>query len=169
MQGMLVTVLVPTTMEGGAPPPPPQLLEEQGSDSITFKELLLIVMAVAVWGPQWQEGSVIVQCDNQGAVAAVNLGYSKALMIITYLLQCLFFIKAHFRVEVSASYLPGHLNMTADAISRDNLPFLFSQVPAARWSRIPLPGPLIRISLDNRLDWTCSSWRASFAACFPPP
>ncbi len=41
-------------------------------DSITFKELLPTVLACAIWGHMWTNQSVVVLCDNQGAVAGTN-------------------------------------------------------------------------------------------------
>ena len=46
--------------------------------SITLKELLPVVLACAIWGRQWADSMVVVHCDNEGAVAAVNAGHSKA-------------------------------------------------------------------------------------------
>ena len=66
-------------------------LLQDGQASITLKEVLPIVLACAVWGQQWQNISVLVHCDNQGAVAVVNTGYSK-IPAIMHLLRCLFFI-----------------------------------------------------------------------------
>ena len=62
-------------------------------DSITMKELLPIVLACGVWGVSWQNSQVLVKCDNQGAVAVVNSGYSKVQAMMR-LLRCLFFIRA---------------------------------------------------------------------------
>ena len=45
--------------------------ETWGSVSITFKELLPVVLAVAVWGPCWRGSSVLVYCVNQEAVSVV--------------------------------------------------------------------------------------------------
>ena len=140
---------------------------ELGGDSITFKELLPIVLAVAVWGPLWRDSSVLVYCDNQGAVSVVNSGYSRVPRIM-HLLRCLFFIRARFNVELIASHIPGKVNCLADAISRDQLAVLFSQVPSALWNLCQLPTPLVSLLLDQHLDWTSHNWRASFEACFPP-
>ena len=60
--------------------------------SITLKELLPVVLACAIWGRQWADSMVVVHCDNEGAVAAVNAGYSKVPPIM-HLLRCLFFIR----------------------------------------------------------------------------
>ena len=39
-----------------------------GVDSITFKDMLPIVWALAIWGVYWKDSAVTVCCDNTGAV-----------------------------------------------------------------------------------------------------
>ncbi len=63
----------------------PQIAQE----GITLKELLPIVLACAVWGRYWAGGVVKAHCDNTGAVAVVNSGYSRSEPIM-HLLRCLF-------------------------------------------------------------------------------
>ena len=101
-------------------------------DSITYQELLprSSLHACAVWGSMWRNTSMVVQCDNQGAVAVVNSDYSK-IQPIMHLLRCLFFIRSRYNISLHAVYLPGTDNVLADAISRDHLSFFFSQVPPA--------------------------------------
>ena len=70
---------------------PTSVTSLQDKDSITLKELLPIVFACGVWGPAWQNSQVLVQGDNQGAVAVVNSGYSKV-QAVMHSLRCLFFI-----------------------------------------------------------------------------
>ena len=41
-------------------------------DSIATKELFPIVLACAVWGPQWRGSSILCHCDNIAAVSQVN-------------------------------------------------------------------------------------------------
>ena len=140
---------------------------EVSSGSITFKELLPIFWGLAVWGGHWRQASVTLYCDNQGAVAAINSGYSRV-SHIGHLLRCLFFVKARFDIELVALHVPGANNQLADAISRDDLTFLFSQVPEARWHQCALPEQVIALSLDQHLSWTSPTWRQSFTSCFPP-
>ena len=63
-------------------------------------------ITAAVWGPEWRDLNVIVCCDNMGAVAVVNTGYSKVPQIM-HLLCCLFFIRAKFRFALQAIHIPG--------------------------------------------------------------
>ena len=134
-------------------------------DSILFQELLPIVFACAVWGGMWQNSSVRVFCDNQGAVSVVNSGYSKIAQIM-HLLRCLFFIRARFNFHLEAVHIPGAQNNLADAISRDKLELLFSQVPTTRSSRVWLPRELVSLLVDNPVDWTSPAWSRRFGSCF---
>ncbi len=99
-----------------------------GSDSITFKKMLPIVWVLAPWGPLWKNASVTVYCDNLGAVAGVNSGYSKIPRIM-HLLRCLFFLRAQFNIELIAL-----------------------QVPAAYHSRRFLQQEAVSLLLDQQLD-----------------
>ena len=65
-------------------------------ESITFKELLPIVLAYAVWGEEFTGSRVIVHCDNIGAVELVN---SLTLLPIF-----------HFQIELWAVHVPGTEN-----------------------------------------------------------
>ena len=136
-------------------------------DSITFKELLPIVLASALWGRSWKNQSVVVQCDNQGAVAGVNSGYSKVVRIM-HLLRCLFFIRARFQFSLEAVYLPGEANQLADGISRDRLSFLFSQVSQVSRQPTQVPPALVSLLVTEQPDWTSPAWSQLFCSCFPP-
>ena len=68
-------------------------------------------------------GEVIqVYCDNEVAVRVLNSGYSLDREIM-HLLRGLFFIKAHFQMEVNVTHLAGSKNTQADAVSCNLLSF----------------------------------------------
>ena len=135
--------------------------------SITLQELLPIVLACAVWGSRWQRLSVRVFCDSLGAVAVMNSGYSKVTRIM-HLLCCLFFIRARFDIDLEAVHLPGSENLFADAVSRDKLSVLFTQVPAAKESQTPVPSELVSLLVNSSIDWTSPAWSQQFGSCFHP-
>ena len=93
----------------------------------------------------------MVHCDNTGAVAAVNSGYSRVPGIM-HLLRCLFFIRAHFELTVWAVHIPGKLNTWADAISRNNLSYFFSQMQGAAGQRIAIPRDLLSLLIEQQPD-----------------
>ncbi len=133
--------------------------------SIAIKELLPVVLACAIWGPMWQDTSVLLHCDNEAVVEVLNAGCSKDNHIM-HLLRCLFFIRAHFRVRLRAVHIPGAVNTLADAISRNNLLYLFSQVPVATSGRVAIPPPLLAVLVDQQPDWTSVPWSQLFKSCF---
>ena len=73
-----------------------------GGESISLKELFPIVLASAVWCQDFRNSRVVVHCDNLGAVAVVNSGYSRVPQIMQ-LLRCLFFNRACFQIEFMGS------------------------------------------------------------------
>lgn len=143
-------------------PLPSRDLRQQ--DSITYQEILPIVLACAVWGQRWSGATVRAYCDNQGAVAVVNSGYSKSPRIMK-LLRCMFFIRARLGFHLEGVYLPGRDNQLADAVSRDKLSFLFAQVPQAWHNRTAIPASLLSLLVGDRPDWTSPAWSQLFGSC----
>ena len=126
-------------------------------ESITFKEVVPIVVAFAVWGPSWATKSVTVHCNNEGAVAVINLGYSRIPQIM-HMLRCLFFIQAYYQINLWAVHIPGRENDLADVISHNNLSLLFTQVPQAASQRLIVPQMLLSVVLERQPDWTSVDW-----------
>ena len=135
-------------------------------ESITLKELLPVVLACSVWGPGWQGSTVTFHCNNTGAVAAINSGYSRIPQIM-HLLRCLFFIRARFQISVRAVHIPGQHNCIADAISRNNLDYFFSQAPQAASRCTIIPRNLLKLLVEQQPDWTSPAWTRLFRSCFP--
>ena len=109
---------------------------------ITVKELLPIVVACAVWGKQWRGMTIKHVCDNAAVVAILKSGKSKDRLAM-HLVRCLFFFSAHFNIFLVAQHLPGRENVAADALSRDNLPLFYQQVPSATPHPTPIPEELV--------------------------
>ena len=134
-------------------------------ESIALKELLPIVLACAVWGSDWENQTVSVHCDNLGVVSLVNSGYSRVPQIM-HLLRCLFFIRAHFHLDVWAIHVPGVQNSLADALSRNNLHIFLLQVPGAASRRRSIPPDLLDLLVGRQPDWTSPAWSQLFARSF---
>jgi len=77
-----------------------------------------------------------MNCDNTGAVAVANSGYSRAPHIM-HLLQCLFFIRAIYQFSEQVVYIEGADNTWADAISRNYSVLVDSQVFKSTYQRTP--------------------------------
>ena len=90
---------------------------------ITVKEFLPIVLAVAMWGHQWQGKVVRRLCDNAAVVAVIRSGTSKDTNVM-HLIRSLFFFAAKYNLILLPVHLPGLDNSAADALSRNDLSLL---------------------------------------------
>ena len=103
---------------------------EWASIDIMVKELVLVVLACALWGSQWAGRHVLFHIDNLSVVQMLQKGASKEPSgVIMHLLRCLSFLTAYFHFSISASHIAGVHNIVADDISRNNLGSLPVQVP----------------------------------------
>ena len=124
---------------------------------ISMKELTPIVIAAAVWGPQWKGKSVRAFADNTAAVAAIN-NQTSHIREMAHMLRCLAFITARFQFSLRAVHIPGEDNSIADAVSRNNMPLFRSLCPQANEMPTPIPSSLLEILLLEMPDWTSQKW-----------
>ena len=101
---------------------------------INEKEVLAVVLAAHRWGSLWSNRRIIIQSDNMTTVASVN----KCTSCNDFIMQCLrklFWLGATYNFHLTAKFVPGHLNIAADAASRLHLPgyiqVLHSYTPAS--------------------------------------
>ena len=134
---------------------------------IAPKELLPILFAVAVWGPHWVGRLVVCQCDNMAVVSVVNSGYSRDNAMM-HLLRCLFFMVAHFQIQIKAVHVAGVVNVAAYALSRNDISRFLQVVPAATRIPTPIPQGLVDMLVRERPDWTSHRWAQLFNVCFTP-
>ena len=99
--------------------------------SIATKELLPILLAVATWGVFWWGNQILVQCDNM-AVIQIIANNSSSDSTIMHLIRGLHFFSAYYNINLRAVYIPGSINICADAISRNLLQVFFRENPRAR-------------------------------------
>ena len=132
---------------------------------IAPKELLPILLEVAVWGPKWRGRQIVCHCDNMAVVAVVNSGYSRDTTMM-HMLRCLFFLVAFFQILIRAVHIAGISNRAADALSRNDLPRFFQVVPEAARAPTPLPHGLLDLLVRECPDWTSPRWAQRFSDCF---
>ena len=121
---------------------------------ITVKELIAMIMAIAIWGKAWRGRTVRCVCVNAAVVAIVNSGKSRNDLVM-HLMRCLFFFLTQFDILD---------NTAADALSRDNLPLFLQQVNHADHQPSRLPEELVQALVTRRPDWTSQSWRTWFTS-----
>ena len=87
--------------------------------SITFKELFPIVLALVVWSRQWRGSHLHCRCDNQAVIHILASRYSRNSNVM-HLLRCMFILEAFYDFHISTSHIVGADNGLADALSRNN-------------------------------------------------
>ena len=85
--------------------------------SISFLELLAVVIAVFCWGDIWRDKQVILFTDNEAIVHIWRTGSCKCPNIMT-LIRKLFFFTAQRNINLLLRHIPGKTNTYADSLSR---------------------------------------------------
>ena len=96
--------------------------------SIAFKELLPIVVAVAVWCHSWSGSYILCHSDNVVAVAQVNTLHGCDPPTAP-LLRCLAYFQAQTDCRIRAVHIPGHLKINADDLLRSRAERICQRFP----------------------------------------
>ena len=116
-----------------------------------------------MWGPFWRGNQVLVQCDNMAVVNAIASNTSKDGTMM-HLLRGLHFICAFYNINIRASHIEVVKNVSADAISRNNLQVFFRENPTANRHPTRIPEPLWEILVTTQPDWLLEHWRRSLVS-----
>lgn len=125
---------------------------------IAVKELLPIVLACALWGPQWQHKQVLALCDNMAVVQVIAAQTSKE-SVLMHLIRCLHFFCALYDISLRCEHIPGVHNVIADSLSRNNMQEFHRHVPHAVTAPVRVPPALVQLMQHGQQDWLSSSWR----------
>ena len=122
--------------------PWPVDLPKVGEDdmSIAFMELVPIVTAVNIWSQTWCRKRICFHSDNQSTINIIKKGRSTSPLIMK-LMRRLTLCCAMGNFTVSAIFLPGRLNVIADALSRSQLDKFRALAPHAE--KLPTAVPPI--------------------------
>ena len=131
---------------------------EWAGENIAAKELVPIAVACAIWGPAWHQQQVLVLCDNMAVVQVISARSSRDRTLM-HLLRCIHFFCAANDFKLRAEHIPGHLNILADAISRNHLQVLFREVPLAQSQPSPIPEQLWTFVTSHQPEWRSPAWR----------
>ena len=123
---------------------------------ITVKELLPVVLSIAIWGHMWRGGAVRCRCDNAAVVAILRSGTSKNEQVM-HLMRSLFFLAAGQNISIVGEHIPGVDNRAADALSRDNLQAFLSITQEAKPAASRLP-EVVEALVHQQPDWTSVNW-----------
>ena len=126
--------------------------------NITTKELVPIILSVAVWGRELRAQHVLFHSDNAAVVAVIQAGSSRDSGIM-HLLRCLHFFSAKHDIRTSAIHISGAQNVMADALSRNDLDKFFFSSPKALWNPTPVPEALWSLVVETQPDWLSPTWK----------
>ena len=130
---------------------------------IAVKELIPVVVAVAIWGPSWAHSRVRCHCDNQSVVQDIRSRTSRHPHMM-HLLRCLFFLEARYQLDVVCIHIPGVLNDLADDLSRNRLHSFRHKVPEVNSSPTAISQHLLDLLMDPTSNWLSPTWTALFVS-----
>ena len=114
------------------------LINKTKGISIEWQELFPIVLACALWYPQFSGKRLQFWCDNQSVVAIINSGHSKAPRVMD-LVRFLVLISMKHNFLVRARHVPGVHNEIADALSRFQVQRFRELAPGADQTPCTIP------------------------------
>ena len=85
--------------------------------SIVHYEMLNVMVAFRVWGPQWENNKIKVFCDNAAVVSILNSGRTKD-SFLSACARTLWLIQAKYNIKVCVQHIQGSKNIYADTLSR---------------------------------------------------
>ena len=91
--------------------------EVQLSYCMTSKELYPTAVAVSLWRPLWSGKRIMVHCDNEGAVKALNKSYSNK-PTVADIIRHVTFVCMKYNFILNAIHISGKRNIKADMLSR---------------------------------------------------
>ena len=129
--------------------------------NIAVKEMVPVVISVAIWGREWAKSLLSVRTDNMAVVHALTAGTAKDPLLM-HLLCCLHFFTATGQIGIRARHVPGVLNTAAYALSQNKMTVFFASIPQVHREVVRVPPPLLDMLLHQRPDWTLPAWRKMF-------
>jgi hypothetical protein len=90
---------------------------ELDNTNINTLELKCVLLAVQRWSHKWYGKHLVVRSDNASTVAAVNNATSRSQNLLP-IVQELFWWSVSNNFKLTASFIPGKLNILADRLSR---------------------------------------------------
>jgi hypothetical protein len=114
--------------------------------SMAFRELYPIVVAAILWGSEWSTKRILFHCDNMATVEIIRKGRSRAPDVM-HLVRRLTWCSALYNFTIYAEFLPGAVNVVADALSRQQLQRFRQLCPDAQLTPCLCP-PVTKVLWD---------------------
>ena len=128
--------------------------------SIAVKELVPVVVTAALYGSQWRGKIVTFRVDNIAVVEVLNSTSCRDNHLM-HLVRLLVFLASYHNFWFTASHIQGKQNTLADALSRNNINFFYSQISQASREQPRIPRELVTLLAQN-LSWISTAWIQQF-------
>lgn len=112
--------------------------------SITFIELLAIVVAVFSWGEAWKNKQLVLYTDNLAIVHVWSSGSCRCPNIM-HLVRFLFFYTAEHNINLLVRHIKGQHNTYADLLSRLQVQHFKHLCPEAEADPTPIPSSILQL------------------------
>ncbi len=132
---------------------------------ITTKELIPIVIAMAIWGPAWQNNPFCAAATTKPLSASLIQVLAETPRLWDSCAACTSLLQK-FNLLISAVHLAGKNNSLADALSRNNLAFFLHHYPQANRTPTNIPAALVDLLMHSKPDWTSQRWSRMFNSIF---
>ena len=116
------------------------------------KELIPITFTCIVRGTRLAKHHINFQCNNANLVIAIKKGLKQG-QVCNAPTPLLNIFVAHFDIYITASHLPGVINVTADHLSRGNMHQAFEVAPTLTQHPTVIPPSAFRLISPYTLDW----------------
>ena len=90
---------------------------EVDKTNINVLELKSVLIAAHRWAHLWHGKHLVVRSDNMSTVAAINNSTSRSPNLLPFI-QELFWLSITMNFKLSASFIPGKLNILSDRLLR---------------------------------------------------
>ena len=140
-----------------------QWSSEWGLQTIALKELLPVVIAVAIWGDTYRGCVILCHCDNAAVVSQVNRLHARDPQA-SHMLRCLAYLQALYDCRLRAVHLAGSANTGADHLSHNRVASFHRLHPQASAAPSQVPPGLVGLITQQAPEWTSFRWRETFNA-----
>lgn len=120
--------------------------------NIMTLEFYPIILAIAIWGPLWQNHSILFFTDNEALVYVINKQTSGDLLVMKMVrfmvLTCL-----QNNILFKAKHIPGKKNVYADSLSRLQVDHFLKLAPHAQRTPVLVPTQFLPQNFWNTLTF----------------
>ena len=85
--------------------------------NIARLEIINLVVAVKIWAAHWANQKIRIHYDNLAVVEVLNKGKARD-SVLASCCRNIWLLCVIFNIDIQVVHIPGHVNVTADLLSR---------------------------------------------------